>query len=102
MTENTPDGLPVVSSAAYESLLDILEREVGKSPEIVKGYYKDFGVELERFKNENPSIYQVLEFIQHNHGKSDYFRGFALGMYITYELLRRQAAANKLENELKL
>ena len=90
MVDHTPDGLPVITIKSLRSLAAILKREE---------YAYDADA-LRQIEAENSFIYKAIERYRKSCDAAD--RTFAFGMYFTYEVLRRQAAANKLENELTL
>jgi len=91
MAEYTTDGLPVVSKDTFESLVALAMRDKKKKEA------DDF---MQIVQRENPMIDGMLTMIVTKYGESDYSAGFAAGLRFTYELLMRQAAANKLEEKL--
>ncbi len=88
MTDTTPDGMPVISQETFATLGALVLRETKKSP-----VGRDFARQLE---HENPVIYHVLEQLLDSFGECEYCDGVGFGIYATYELLRRQSAANRL------
>ena len=94
MTESkyTPDGLPVVTEDNLLALVEILEKRTQIS--------LDF---LTKLKNENPGLGDLLTEINKDYKENerDYVCGILGGAMLVYESLRRQAAVNRLEKEIK-
>ena len=92
MPELTSDGLPVLSEDTCRSLIDIIRRERKKDP--------NFSEFQRRLQQENPPLYYAIFAIAIAYSESEFSDGFAFGVYISYEALRKQSAANKLKGEL--
>ena len=92
MADYTPDGLPVVTKETVTSLAGIVQREL-------HSYVCDAGM-LRQIETENPLVYRIIESLK-KRCDNERYRAYAFGMYFTYELLRRQSAANKLKSEVK-
>ena len=88
----TEDGLPVVSIDSVKSFTEILKRE--RNMDQVADNIK------ERLLKENRRIYNFVDGVYKQYGESDFVDGVAFGVAITYELLRKQSEANKLEKEV--
>ncbi len=92
----TPDGLPVVSEATCQAYNFLLKRSG-----------KDLGTCLEdycsRLRKENPVLAEGLGILANARTtKGDSVAAaILLGSFMTYDFLRRQAAANKLEREIE-
>ena len=99
MAKYTADGMPVISKATLASLVDIFKRELRDRSFVQK--------ELNQLRGENPVLRELwYKIYRENHGKGDHYNGFANGfmggVYMTYELLRRQSGANKMENDVNV
>lgn len=89
----TPEGLPVVSKDNYESLIGIWMREWKRAQK--KPTVED--VLVRRLEKDNPLIMKVVSGSVRSLGEGEFCDGLAFGVAMTYELLRRQSEANKLE-----
>ena len=85
----TPDGLPVVTEANFNALVNILQ----------KGTLDERLGCLARMREENPILYSAIQGIIENEAEG-YVLGVFTAAFIIYESLRRQESANKLEREL--
>ena len=99
----TEDGLPIVSGATAQVFLrDIVQRVVHEPGENTRQWLNEL---VKNFSRENPNLAELVQ---------NYFRIikepasilprpdqlFYQGAFITYEVLRRQVEANKLEESI--
>ena len=92
----TQDGLPVVTIETCQTYSFLVERLNLDFNTLLKEY-------RERLQKENPILCEALSNLIVPLFKEDYGEKAAsilFGSFITYEFLRRQAEANKLEKEL--
>lgn len=91
MTESrlTPDGLPVVTQEVREVFIRDIYRRIHERTGI------DFAIDIcKRCQEENPEIYQLIQEVCGDNGEER--ERVLCGFSFTYELLRRQAEANKM------
>ena len=83
-------SLPVVTEEIYKSTVS----------DLVRRY--DFALGLrDKIKEENPVVMgAIYDISSQNSDDPSFSLGFVQGSIMTYELLRRQAEANKLEKEV--
>lgn len=99
MERQTPDGLPVLQ----EGILDVLQRDSRQyaSEKKTQKFLEDI---KRRIEHENPLYLEEIK--RHardtlsNGLSQDVAIGIIIGAETGYELLRRQAEANKLNEEL--
>ncbi len=94
MTKYTPEGVPVISDGTYLSTIGILKRDSRNTT---------FGKEIkERLGQENPLIFRMIDEITRYYGEGEFSDGFAVGASMVYEMIRRELAAGRLEEEIGL
>ena len=89
----TPDGLPVVTRETFRLFVELLNREQ-------KAVISDTDATFEQLlKCENPVFYDALHALLPVYN-DDEARGFVKGMQFTYEQLRRQMSAYRLDDQM--
>ena len=89
----TPEGLPIVTLDSTRAYDEEIKRTTPPSFDENS---------LDSLRTENPHIFNYLEQKLVPHMSTEAGKlGITIGMSITYDLLRRQAIANKLEEGLK-
>jgi len=92
----TSEKLPVVSEAVIETLArDYAKREIENNTDNFMDEIK------KRINSENQGLYHYLEKISNGAPKPEDERAFRIGVYLTYELLRRQTESDRLKEQNK-
>jgi len=90
----TEDGLPVISKGVAEtSIRDYLRRRA-EGPKSVDAYYSELVTVI--LENENPELGPFLQMIE-KHLSPTSFNSFCFGLGSMYDLFKRQAKTNQLE-----
>ena len=106
----TKEGLSIVSRDTAISLLEVLSRDIRLMGDeaTMRTFLKEIYKILQQDNNEVLKFCDELYGLRENvHSKlsesfnNGYKMGIVEGIYYTYELLRRQVIANKLEDEIK-
>ena len=88
----TPEGLPFITKATTKVYLrDLSKRKNEDSRE-------EFETEsLNRITKDNPNLDKIIDMYLLDEQSSEKCQGFIAGAMHVYELLRRQAESNKME-----
>jgi len=84
----TSEGLPVIKDDVFARMIDKLKN----------GLDDDLAGNL---RTDNPKIFDLMKTMFELYNGNSFARGCLAGTMFTYELLRRQSAANKLERDLE-
>lgn len=96
----TQEGMPIISKDTYRTFIVTIRPRDIKEGTFGRDFYRRLKGKLMK-KGENPLIIKALDDLLDGVGEGEFCDGAAFGVFFTYELLRQQMVANKLEEELK-